>query len=40
MVLLASLLDAVRAAAAEGDMEAARIAHEAAGKLLVGRSGP
>ncbi|MDI1444226.1 hypothetical protein [Polyangium sp. 6x1] len=32
--LLQSLLDAARAAVAAGDLEAARIAHEAAGKLL------
>jgi hypothetical protein len=32
--LLASLLDAARAAAEDGDLEAARIAHRAAGELL------
>jgi len=37
LALLASLLEAVRTAAAAGDMEAARIAHEAAGKLLSAR---
>jgi hypothetical protein len=34
LALLASLLEAVRMAAAAGDTEAARIAYEAVGKLL------
>jgi len=38
--LLATLMEATFAAAAAGDVEAARIAHEAAGKLLARIEGP